>query len=64
MVKIKYHYCSFFTESPAEEEDGFWIDLDDLDFNLDFDGMRRMLEKQQGYSRRIRPGYSLMIWKK
>ena len=55
---------NFFSDLPAEGEDGFWTDLGDLDFNLDFDGMRRLLEKQQGYSRRLRPGYSSMIWRK
>ena len=45
-----------------EKDDGFWTDLDNLNIDLDFKEMRKLQEKQDGYERRLRPGYSSMIW--
>ena len=58
------HLLQFFVFSDMlpEKDDGFWTDLDNLNIDLDFNEMRKLQEKLDGYERRLRPGYSIMIW--
>ena len=58
------HLLQFFIFSDMlpEKDDGFWTDLDNLNIDLDFKEMRKLQEKLDGYERRLRPGYSSMIW--